>query len=110
MLWSPPPRVLVFLALINITNSTYQFFFIYSIGHHVDQTKDDILKQHKINKRLLQLFLESELGRMAVWINPMNTPGYGNSASVVNNVEKLLFTDVSWFREIYMIISYGYEI
>ncbi|RUP48544.1 hypothetical protein BC936DRAFT_144422, partial [Jimgerdemannia flammicorona] len=61
-----------------------------------DHTKDDILKQHRINKKLLQLFLESELARMAVWSNPMNTPGHGNSANVVNNVEKLLFTDDSW--------------
>lgn len=41
------------------------------------------------------LFLESELNRMSVWSNPLNTLGHSNSGGFVNNVEKSMLVDVS---------------
>lgn len=60
------------------------------------KTKDDILKQNAQSKKLLMLFLESELNRMSVWSNPLNTPGYGNSGSFVNTIEKTMLVDDMW--------------
>lgn len=60
------------------------------------KTKDDIVKHNAQAKKLLMLFLESELNRMSVWSNPLNTPGYGNSGNFINTVEKSMLVDDVW--------------
>ncbi|KAI8581455.1 hypothetical protein K450DRAFT_233176 [Umbelopsis ramanniana AG] len=60
------------------------------------KTKDDVVKHNAQCKKLLMLFLESELNRMSVWSNPLNTPGHGNSGSFINTVEKSMLVDELW--------------
>ncbi|OZJ03933.1 hypothetical protein BZG36_03611 [Bifiguratus adelaidae] len=61
-----------------------------------DKTKDDIVRSHQEHKKVLMLFFESEINRMAVWMNPLNGPGVGNSANFLTAVEKSLVTDEQW--------------
>ncbi|KAI9473756.1 MAG: hypothetical protein EXX96DRAFT_596776 [Benjaminiella poitrasii] len=61
-----------------------------------DKTKDDILREQKLTKQLLLLFLDSELSRLSVWNNPLNAVGPGYSAAYVGNTEKSFTTDDSW--------------
>jgi phosphatidylinositol 4-kinase len=60
------------------------------------KTKDDVVKYNAQCKKLLMLFLESEMNRMSVWSNPLNTPGHGNSGSFINTVEKSMLVDELW--------------
>lgn len=41
------------------------------------------------------LFLESELTRLSVWANPLNSMGHGYPMCFVGNTEKSMLTDVS---------------
>ncbi|KAL7310917.1 Phosphatidylinositol 4-kinase stt4 [Mucor circinelloides] len=61
-----------------------------------DKTKDDILREQKLTKRLLLLLLDSELSRLSVWCNPLNAVGPGYPANYIGNTEKSFTTDDSW--------------
>ncbi|KAI8142097.1 hypothetical protein BJV82DRAFT_617170 [Fennellomyces sp. T-0311] len=61
-----------------------------------DKTKDDIVGQHIFKRKLLLLFLESELSRLSVWCNPLNDMGHGHPPTFVGTVEKSLTTDDMW--------------
>ncbi|KAL0081209.1 hypothetical protein J3Q64DRAFT_1850940 [Phycomyces blakesleeanus] len=61
-----------------------------------DKTKDDVVRQHQLSKKLLMLFLESELVRLSVWCNPMNETSVGYPATIVSNTEKSMVTDDVW--------------
>jgi phosphatidylinositol 4-kinase len=76
------------------------------INYGLGKTKDDIVKYNAQTKKLLMLFLESELNRMSVWSNPLNTPGHGNSGSFVNNVEKSMLVDVSSDQSVLISLQY----
>lgn len=60
-----------------------------------DKTKDDVIKQHKNIHKLLLLFIESELTKLSVWSNPLNTTGPGNPSNFIGNTEKSMASDVS---------------
>lgn len=60
-----------------------------------DKTKDDVIKQHKNIHKLLLLFIESELTKLSVWSNPLNTTGSGNPSNFIGNTEKSMASDVS---------------
>ncbi|KAI8369570.1 uncharacterized protein BYT42DRAFT_503440 [Radiomyces spectabilis] len=61
-----------------------------------DKTKDDVIKQHQQAKKLLLLFLDSELSRLSVWCNPLNAVGPGYPSNFAGNTEKTFATDESW--------------
>lgn len=61
-----------------------------------DKTKDDVIRQHHLAKKLLMLFLESELTRLSVWCNPLNATGHGLPAVFVGNTERSLVMEDSW--------------
>ncbi|KAI8370194.1 hypothetical protein BD560DRAFT_329659 [Blakeslea trispora] len=61
-----------------------------------DKTKDDILREHKMTKRLLLLLMDSELSRLSVWCNPLNALGPGYPVNYVGSSDKSLTTDDSW--------------
>lgn len=61
----------------------------------IDKTRDDVIRQHQLAKKLLMLFLESELTRLSVWANPLNSMGHGYPTCFVGNTEKSMLTDVS---------------
>ncbi|CDS12547.1 hypothetical protein LRAMOSA04741 [Lichtheimia ramosa] len=61
-----------------------------------DKTKDDVIRQHHLAKKLLMLFLESELTRLSVWCNPLNSLGHGNPACFTGSTEKSMVMDESW--------------
>ncbi|KAI9489020.1 hypothetical protein BDB00DRAFT_771435 [Zychaea mexicana] len=65
-----------------------------------DKTKDDIIKQHISKKKLLLLFLESELSRLSVWCNPLNDMGHGRPPTFVGTVEKSMTNDDVWKKMI----------
>ncbi|KAI7893269.1 uncharacterized protein EV154DRAFT_600987 [Mucor mucedo] len=68
-------------------------------GHYMflkDKTKDDVMKQHKSAHKLLLLFIESELTKLSVWSNPLNTVGSGNPTSFSGATERSMVTDESW--------------
>ena len=62
----------------------------------LDQTKDDIIRQHISKKKLLLLFLESELSSLSVWCNPLNDIGHGHPPTFMGTVEKTMTNDVSF--------------
>jgi phosphatidylinositol 4-kinase len=53
------------------------------------------MKHHKNAHRLLLLFLESELTKLSVWCNPLNTVGAGAPISFSGSTERSMVTDVS---------------
>lgn len=53
------------------------------------------MKHHKNAHRLLLLFLESELTKLSVWCNPLNTTGSGSPVNFSGSTEKSIVTDVS---------------
>ncbi|KAI8079556.1 uncharacterized protein B0P05DRAFT_541070 [Gilbertella persicaria] len=59
-----------------------------------DKTKDDILREQKLTKRLLLLLMDSELARLSVWCNPLNAVGPGYLANYSS--EKSFTTDENW--------------
>jgi phosphatidylinositol 4-kinase len=61
-----------------------------------DKTKDDVIRQHHLAKKLLMLFLESELTRLSVWCNPLNATGHGLPAVFSGNTERSLVMEDSW--------------
>lgn len=61
-----------------------------------DKTKDDVIRQHHLAKKLLLLFLESELTRLSVWCNPLNATGHGLPAVFTGNTERSLVMEDSW--------------
>ncbi|KAI8148722.1 hypothetical protein BJV82DRAFT_642239 [Fennellomyces sp. T-0311] len=61
-----------------------------------DKTKDDVIRQHHLAKKLLMLFLESELTRLSVWCNPLNSMGHGNPACFTGSTEKSMVMEESW--------------
>ncbi|KAI9262886.1 hypothetical protein EDC94DRAFT_88967 [Helicostylum pulchrum] len=68
-------------------------------GHYMflkDKTKDDVMRQHKSAHKLLLLFIESELAKLSVWSNPLNTVGAGNPISFSGATERSMVTDESW--------------
>lgn len=67
-------------------------------GHYMflkDKTKDDVMKHHKYAHKLLLLFIESELTKLSVWCNPLNTTGSGNPVIFSGSTERSMVTDVS---------------
>lgn len=67
-------------------------------GHYMflkDKTKDDVMKHHKYAHKLLLLFIESELTKLSVWCNPLNTAGSGNPVIFSGSTERSMVTDVS---------------
>lgn len=68
-------------------------------GHYMflkDKTKDDVMKQHKSAHKLLLLFIESELTKLSVWSNPLNTVGPGNPINFSGATERSMVTDEAW--------------
>ncbi|KAG0179232.1 phosphatidylinositol-4- kinase [Apophysomyces sp. BC1034] len=61
-----------------------------------DKTKDDVIRQHQLAKKLLMLFLESELSRLSVWCNPLNAVSHGHPAMFSGNTEKSMVMEDSW--------------
>ncbi|CAO3637256.1 unnamed protein product [Cunninghamella echinulata] len=61
-----------------------------------DKTKDDVIRQHHLAKKLLMLFLESELTRLSVWCNPLNATGPGLPTPFTGNTERSLVMEDSW--------------
>ncbi|KAI8067784.1 hypothetical protein BC940DRAFT_340507 [Gongronella butleri] len=61
-----------------------------------DKTKDDVMRQHLIARKLLMLFLESELTRLSVWCNPLNSTGHGLPPLFTGHVERSFVTEDSW--------------
>lgn len=61
-----------------------------------DKTKDDIMREQKLTKRLLLLLMDSELSRLSVWCNPLNALGPGYPANYIGNTEKSFTTDENW--------------
>lgn len=59
-----------------------------------DKTKDEVIKQHKNVHKLLLLFIESELTKLSVWSNPLNT--LGNPSNFIGNTEKSMASDDAW--------------
>ncbi|CAG8502818.1 1116_t:CDS:10, partial [Ambispora leptoticha] len=59
-----------------------------------DKTREDIIKQATQSKKLLLLFLKSELGRLATWSNPLNVTDQIKDI-VVFTMDKTL-TDEGW--------------
>ncbi|KAI9253575.1 hypothetical protein BY458DRAFT_535835 [Sporodiniella umbellata] len=59
-----------------------------------DKTKDEVIRQHKNVHKLLLLFIESELAKLSVWSNPLNT--VGGTSNFVGNTEKSMASDDSW--------------
>lgn len=55
-----------------------------------------MIRQHHLAKKLLMLFLESELTRLSVWCNPLNSLGHGNPACFTGSTEKSMVMDESW--------------
>lgn len=65
------------------------------------------MKHHKIAHKLLLLLTESELTKLSVWCNPLNTPGGGNPTNFIGNTEKSLVTEVSFmYTNIDALIKY----
>ncbi|KAI7904652.1 uncharacterized protein BX663DRAFT_431102 [Cokeromyces recurvatus] len=62
-----------------------------------DKTNDDIVHEHQLSKKLLLLFLDSEISRLSVWNNPLNTicPKYFAIPSIGNS-DKSFTTDERW--------------
>ncbi|KAI9022175.1 hypothetical protein CLU79DRAFT_815895 [Phycomyces nitens] len=58
--------------------------------------KEDILRRHVKVKKLLLLFVDSEIFRLSVWSNPLNAVGVGNLPAYVGNTERLLTTEDMW--------------
>ncbi|KAL0083114.1 hypothetical protein F4703DRAFT_1860187 [Phycomyces blakesleeanus] len=56
----------------------------------------DILKRHAKVKKLLLLFVDSEISRLSVWSNPLNSVGVGNPPAYIGNTEKSLTTEEMW--------------
>lgn len=74
-----------------------QYAFIHIMfALDIDKTKDDVIRQHHLAKKLLMLFLESELTRLSVWCNPLNSLGHGNPACFTGSTEKSMVMDESW--------------
>ncbi|RCI05105.1 phosphatidylinositol-4- kinase, partial [Rhizopus stolonifer] len=71
-------------------NATDHYMFL------KDKTKDEAIKHHNRAHRLLLLFIESELTKLSVWCNPLNTIGAGNPINFSGSTEKSLVTDESW--------------
>ncbi|CAO0794100.1 unnamed protein product [Mucor circinelloides] len=68
-------------------------------GHYMflkDKTKDDVMKHHTYAHKLLLLFIESELTKLSVWCNPLNTTGAGNPVIFSGSTERSMVTDESW--------------
>ncbi|KAI8097412.1 uncharacterized protein BX664DRAFT_326316 [Halteromyces radiatus] len=61
-----------------------------------DKTKDDVIRQHHLAKKLLMLFVESELTRLSVWCNPLNATGHGLPSVFTGNTERSLVMEDSW--------------
>jgi phosphatidylinositol 4-kinase len=61
-----------------------------------DKTKEDIMREHKLSKKLLLLFMDSELSRLSVWCNPLNANGPGYPVNYIGNTEKSLTTEDAW--------------
>ncbi|KAF7723837.1 phosphatidylinositol-4- kinase [Apophysomyces ossiformis] len=61
-----------------------------------DKTKDDVIRQHQLAKKLLMLFLESELSRLSVWCNPLNAVSHGHPAMFTGNTEKSMVMEDAW--------------
>ncbi|CEG79179.1 Putative Phosphatidylinositol 4-kinase stt4 [Rhizopus microsporus] len=61
-----------------------------------NKTKEDILREHKLAKRLLLLLMDNELSRLSVWCNPLNAVGPGYIANYSGNIEKSITTDEGW--------------
>lgn len=63
----------------------------------IDKSKDEVIKQHKNIHKLLLLFIESELTKLSVWSNPLNTVDPGNPVNFIGNTEKSMVSDVRFF-------------
>ncbi|OBZ83610.1 Phosphatidylinositol 4-kinase stt4 [Choanephora cucurbitarum] len=61
-----------------------------------DKTLDDVLKHHKSAHSLLLLFIESELTKISVWCNPLNTVSASSPINFSSSAEKSLVTDDAW--------------
>ncbi|RCH96416.1 phosphatidylinositol-4- kinase [Rhizopus azygosporus] len=61
-----------------------------------DKSKDEVIKQHKNIHKLLLLFIESELTKLSVWSNPLNTVDPGNPVNFIGNTEKSMVSDDAW--------------
>ncbi|ORX46095.1 hypothetical protein DM01DRAFT_1339741 [Hesseltinella vesiculosa] len=61
-----------------------------------DKTKDDVMRQHLVARKLLLLFLESELTRLSVWCNPLNSTGHGLPPLFTGHVERSFVTEDAW--------------
>ena len=65
-----------------------------------------MIRQHHLAKKLLMLFLESELTRLSVWCNPLNSMGHGNPACFTGSTEKSMVMDESWKE----IVRFAWEV
>ncbi|KAI7870650.1 hypothetical protein BDF14DRAFT_1772183 [Spinellus fusiger] len=61
-----------------------------------EKTKDDVVREHQLSKKLLMLFLESEIVRLSVGCNPLNAAGPGYPAMFTGNTEKSMVTEDTW--------------
>ncbi|KAI8379424.1 uncharacterized protein BYT42DRAFT_514723 [Radiomyces spectabilis] len=61
-----------------------------------NKTKDDVMRQYQLAKKLLMLFMESELTRLSVWCNPLNAVGQGQPISFTGNTERAMVTEDQW--------------
>ncbi|KAI8996972.1 hypothetical protein BDB01DRAFT_769342 [Pilobolus umbonatus] len=70
-----------------------------NVGYYMflkDKTKEDVMKQHKSSHKLLLLFLESELTKLSVWCNPLNTISSESTMIFNGSTERSMLTDESW--------------
>ncbi|KAI7889364.1 uncharacterized protein EV154DRAFT_423997 [Mucor mucedo] len=89
------PRLTDLVTSSSIRNSSSKIASgLYMFLHN--KTKDDVMRDQKLTKRLLLLLMDSELSRLSVWCNPLNALGPGYPANYIGNTEKSLTTDENW--------------
>lgn len=89
------PRLTDLITSSSIRNSNSRISSgLYMFLHN--KTKDDIMREQKLTKRLLLLLMDSELSRLSVWCNPLNALGPGYPTNYIGNTEKSFTTDENW--------------
>ncbi|CAO3599597.1 unnamed protein product [Absidia cylindrospora] len=83
-------------TLNSISNTTSSLHMI-----SLDKTKDDVLRDHELSKKLLLLLLENEIYLCTVWCNPLNeySPVH-DLGNFSRPIEKSINTDDAWKKMI----------